>query len=326
MPHCSKLVLAILLGWPSMHAAQNLFQFRNGFWINFHHYLYAEALAGSDSARGRLRSSAEDVIRKAPCKAIPDDKRAAWQKAIDYYRANYVQPDWLFVDDMRRLNDTMGDASDSDDPPTGLPAELRQALQRAAPAYRAACWAEHRRANAEWIASLEKKLAQHGPPLAKRLLLVYEAKWPERLVVDAVAYANWAGAYTYRHHITVSSANPDYQDDSLEMIFHETSHALEGKLFDEVDAEFKRRKAEMPRDFDHALIFFTAGILVKQELAKTDPSYLPYADRLGIYKRVPHWTEYEAALQRTWEPYLEGNKPRKEAIAELVEEVSAARK
>ncbi len=318
---CPKVLLAILICCPSLHAAPDLFQFRNGFWINLHHYLYAQALATSDSVTGRLRSSAEDAIKNAPCKAMPEKQQEAWQKAVEYYRANYVKSDWLFDDDMRRVNDMMGDAADSDDPPAGLPAELRQALKGAAPVYRAACWQEHKETNAAWIKVLQGKLAQHGDALAKRITDVYEAKWPSDMVVDAVTYANWAGAYTYDQHITVSSANPDYQENSLEMIFHETSHALDTKLFDELQAEFVAKHAEMPRDLYHVVIFFTAGILAQQELQKTYPDYVPYAERTGMYKRVQHWSDYKAALQRTWELFLEGRKSRKEAMAELVDEI-----
>jgi len=304
------------------HGKAALFHFRNGFWINLHHHLYAQALATSETAKNRLRSSAEDAIQNAPCKAIPEAQRAAWQKAIDYYRTNYTAKDWLFDDDLRRLNDTMGNAADSDDPPAGLPAELREVLKPAASVYRTACWDDHRRANQAWIEALQERLEVHGRAIARRLTDVYEAKWTDAIVVDAVAYANWSGAYTYDQHITVASVNKDYQGDSaLEMIFHESSHALDTKLFDELQAEFAAKHADMPRDLFHVVIFFTAGVLAQQELKKTDPDYTPYAYRLGIYKRVPEWGEDEAILQRTWLPYLEGAKPRKEAIQELAQGV-----
>ena len=77
----------------------------------------------------------------------------------------------------------------------------------------------------------------------------------------------------------------------------------------------------MPRDLFHVVIFFTAGILTQQELRKTDPGYAPYAERTGMYKRVPGWGDDEAVLQRAWLPYLEGKKARKEAIAELAQGV-----
>ena len=53
---------------------------------------------------------------------------------------------------------------------------------------------------------------------------------------------------TYGTHITVDSVNSDYQGDSdLEMVFHESSHALDTKLFDEFADEFKLQNARWPR-------------------------------------------------------------------------------
>lgn len=215
------VLLAILVCCPSLFAESNLFQFRNGFWINLHHYLYAQALAGAESVRTpRLKSSAADAIRNAPCQAIPTAQQPAWQQAVKFYATNYISKEWLFDDEMQRLNDLLGSAADSDSPPAGLPPELEKVLKTAAPIYRKSCWPAHKQANAEWLRSLQARLAQHGPALAARLTQLYDAKWPA-IVVDVVSYANWAGAYTYDHHITLDSVNPDYQGNSaLEMIFH----------------------------------------------------------------------------------------------------------
>ena len=61
------------------------------------------------------------------------------------------------------------------------------------------------------------------------------------------------------------------------------------------------------------LIFYTAGILTKQELVRSNPSYVPYGDRLGIFQRVQGWSEDEAVFGVAWKPYLEGKKKREEA-------------
>jgi hypothetical protein len=105
------------------------------------------------------------------------------------------------------------------------------------------------------------------------------------------------------------------------MIFHESSHALDTKLFNEFADAFKLQGAHWPRQFDHALIFYTAGILTKEELARTNPSYVPYGDRLGIFQRVQGWSEDEAALDRSWKPYLEGKKTRKEATRDVAKTI-----
>jgi hypothetical protein len=305
-----------------VQAAAPLFHFRNGFWINLHHYLYAQALATSDNSMPRLRQSAINAQSNVPCPPIPEGERGVWQQAVDFYAVHYLTRDWLFDNDMRELNDLLSDADNNSDPPAGLPTDLRQVLTQAAAAYRTGCWATHQRANSAWIEALEGKLAQHGTGISQRLEEIYQAKWPVSLVVDVVTYANWAGAYTYDHHITADSVNPDYRGDSaLEMIFHESSHALDGRLFDQVHEEFARNHADMPRQFDHALIFFTAGVITKQELHNPDPDYVPVADRLGIYKRIRHGSEDEKAFRQYWQPYLEGKTSREKALRGLVQAI-----
>lgn len=318
------LLLAIIISAPTIRADE-LIEFRNGFWTNLHHYLYAQALAQTEAAGTRLRSTANRAIQHAPC-TIPASDRAVWDSAVEFYATHYITKDWLFDDEMRQLNDAlgqMGDATGETVQSSGaLPEDLRNALIGAANVYRQACWPAHQGANAAWTAAEKDRLAKYGAALARHLERVYDAKWPAHLVADVVIYANWAGAYTYDTHITVDSVNSDYQGDSaLEMIFHESSHALDTKLFDEFADAFKLQDAQWPRQFDHALIFYTAGILTKQELARTNPSYVPYGDRLGIFQRVQGWSEDEAAFDRSWKPYLEGKKTREETIRDVVKAV-----
>ena len=315
-----SLLLFIALLHSSTCFAFDLFHFRNGFWINLHHYLYAQALAAGQGS-ARTNTSARDALQQAPCDAMPERAGADFQAAVAFYAANYAAKDWLFDADMWRLNDLLGDAGNDAHPPQSLPADVRTTLERAAPGYRAACWPAHQRANEQWIAALRPLLAQHGDAIANRLADIYESRWPHP-VVDVVTYANWSGAYTYDEHITLASVNPDYQGNSaLEMIFHESSHALGDRLFDQLRAAFARDKSEMPRNFDHALIFFTAGIVTKQELRAVAPDYVPYGDRLGIFRRVPYWSEDETAFIRYWQPYLEGKTSRQSALDQLAKAI-----
>jgi len=315
------ILLLLIISAPTVRAAEPI-EFRNGFWINLHHYLYAQALAETKTAGPRLLSTANSAIQHAPC-TIPGSERVVWTSAVEFYATHYISKDWLFDDEMRQLNDALGQMGDATGKTlrsaSALPEDLREVLIGAAAVYRHACWPAHHGANAAWIGAEKARLAKHGATLVRRLEQVYLAKWPEHLIADVVTYANWAGAYTYGTHITIDSVNSDYQEDSaLEMIFHESSHALDTTLFEEFADEFKLQRAPWPRQFDHALIFYTAGILTKQELARTNPSYVPYGDRLGIFQRLQGWSEDEAAFDRAWKPYLEGKKTRKEAIQDVV--------
>jgi len=72
---------------------------------------------------------------------------------------------------------------------------------------------------------------ERGPieALAPRVAAGYGAQWPaERTVVDVVAYANWAGAYTTNDptHVTVSSTDSRLEGaGALEILFHEVDES-----------------------------------------------------------------------------------------------------
>ena len=307
---CLRIVLCLLLSSTAFSSQEpsTLFNFHNGFWINLHHFLYAQALAQS-SDHSRVGSSARIATANAPCANLTSAaEAAAWQDSVRFYGEHYASKDWLFDGELGHINTVLGKAGDDKHPPSELPSELRDQLERAAPFYRQACWPNHAKANAAWIEGLKPLLREHGGAIASRLAAAYETTWPSTPIdVDVVVYANWAGAYTNPPHITAGSVNHDYTGDSaLEMIFHEASHTLVDHLADKIAAEFEKVHHEFPRQLDHAVIFFTAGFVTKTELKKSDPDYQPYAYRLGIYSRSPVWTGYEKVLRQYWQPYLEG--------------------
>ena len=310
-------LFTIALFLPTACSAADLFQFRNGFWINLHHYLYAEALAQGTNVNPRWQASARAALEHAPCSAFAADEQRDWNEVVKLYEQSFSSRDPLFDQELLAVNRALGSADDRGSAPISISNPLRGQLQRAADAYRAHCWPAHQRANALWIAALGPRLADHGTPIAKRLSEVYGEPWPN-IVVDVVTYSNWAGAYTADHQITVDSLNPDYQGDSaLEMIFHEASHTIDDGIIKQLSAAFRKLNSDQPNGFEHALIFFTAGALTQTELRSSDPEYVPYAYRLGIYKRVPFWAEDEQLFQQYWQPYLQGKHSRQAAIESM---------
>ena len=80
---------------------------------------------------------------------------------------------------------------------SGLQADLVEALDRAAPVYRAHWWAEQDRTNRAWIAQVAPMVRQMGLTLSAQLSEVYQRPWPQgRLRVDVVWYGGPYGAYT----------------------------------------------------------------------------------------------------------------------------------
>jgi hypothetical protein len=313
---CFRSLIIFIVGCGSAFATPKpLFNIRDGFWINLHHYLYAEALAKSAKANPRWSSSAQDAIRRAPCSSFSSkDAATIWDSAVTFYAENYAARDMLFDREFAHMNDVLGDAGDSPRLPPELPADMSAELEKAAPIYRESCWPEHRKLNQEWIVSLEPLLATHGVHIAARLSEIYRTEWPTTpLPADVVIYADWAGAYTAPPHITIGSVQDILGSAQLETIFHEALHTMDRRMIEDLDAAFTRQHSR-PYDLDHVIIFFTAGFVTKQELENSDPNFDPYAYRHGMYKRVQYWDQDEAALRKYWQPYLEGKIRRQEAL------------
>src|SRR5262249_48994291 len=135
--------------------------------------------------------------------------------------------------------------------------------------------------------------------------------------VHVSGYANWAGAYSTDGNLLVASSLDRGTAGSLglETVFHEAMHqwdeAMQRLLGDRARATGKR----LPPNVSHAMIFYTAGEAVKRAI----PGHVPSAEALGVWARG--FAGLRDALAETWQPYLDGNGTRDDAIAALVEKL-----
>jgi hypothetical protein len=272
-----------------------IFEFHSGFWVNLHHFLYEQAAAATP-----------------PASAPP-----AWRKAVDYYHSQVVLRD-LLSDEAAHINDRLSDlesAASLHD--SGLPPGLVDALESAAPIYKAQWWPKHDAANHAWIEAVTPQVAMYGASLKKELAAAYQTDWPATPVrVDVAEYANWSGAYTtiFPTHVTVSSVNPGNQGDAaLEVLFHESSHALILKIRDALGQEMAaEHKLFRTRNFWHAVLFYTTGEIVRRHL----DNYAPYVFKNGLYMKA--WTGAPEVLDKDWKPYLDGEIDLPTAVRRLV--------
>lgn len=301
-----------------------VFEFHSGFWVNLHHTLYYEARTLRES-RGAARDGS--LVR------LNDAERAAWDKAVAYYSAHYADRDLLFSTEMILLKNQLGDFEVCEDLAgakqkrcdAGLPRDLTQILDAAAPVYRQHLWPQHDRANRKWIAAVSPLVRHEGLALAQRLAGIYQTRWPRgRIWVDVCAFANWAGAYTTLDPLRVTIASLDARnqgDAALEVLFHEASHGIAEPIQETIARECRQRNKPIPRDLWHALLFYSTGEVIRSAMARdagTTPagSYTPYAVRTGLYQRG--WQEYYELLSRFWQPYLDGQTSYDDAIARMV--------
>ena len=281
-----------------------LFAFQSNFWVNLHHF--ARAVARGMPAPGEL-SAAE---------------RSAWDAGVAFYRDRYMNRDLVFDEGMIEINNALrvvtGTASLGAAP---LDPELKATLERLAPIYRAHWWPAHDAANRAWIAAVEPLLRRHGATLSRRIAASYDRSWPEAPIpVDLSVTAGPVGAYTTSPptHTTIAPG-PGYGGlASLEMLFHEASHAWGKALQDEIRESSEARHKTVPPQLWHAVLFYNAGELTRRTLLKDGVSdYVEYAVRQNLYPDLCG-TSCRELVAQAWDPHLDGRASIEEAIDGLV--------
>ena len=317
-----------------------VFELHSGFWVNLHHFLYLQArlMKGNSSSRDSSRGAAPADEPPASLLDFPADEIRAWQDAVAFYAKDLADRDLLLNGDMENINNQLSsleacaelEGKSSALCKSGLRKDLVEALERAAPVYRAHWWTAQDHDNREWIAQVTPLIQQMGVQLSGQLADVYQRPWPAgRLRVDVVWYGGPYGAYTTLSPTHVTIASHDARNRGIygfEVLFHESSHALAGGVNEAIAHDFRERDKPIPRDLWHALLFYTTGELVRRDLAYgtmtlaslqgTDPgAYQPYAARFGLYSGG--WGRFRAMLDLYWRPYLEGKVSFDTAVARL---------
>lgn len=318
MSRLLKVVLSVALlagcatpraGAPA--AQRRLFELRSGFWVNLHQRLMAE----TDPPRVR-------AAPQAGADAFTPEERTAWEAALAVYRRRIPErgPLTPLSDELVQLNQQLSSAEAAPHlQGTGVDPEMAGALQSAAEVYRARGWAEDDRTNRTWIAAIQPPLARAGDAIANELVAVFQSDWPaEPIKVEVSVHAGFLGAYTVSGPalITITSSRSQYQGDAaLEMVFHEASHVLIDPVAKAIERECEAQQKKVPDALWHAVLFYTAGEVVKRHLPS---GYVPYAYANGLYERAPGWKSHEQLLRAYWQPYLGGAMRMDAAIRALV--------
>jgi len=283
----------LLIGCLPAAGQQTTFDFHSNFWVNLHHFLYEQAIA------------------KSPAPSATAD----WQHAVDVYRTDITKHE-LLSRDIAGINASLSAVENTESlKDSGLDAELRDLLEKAAPVYKARWWPEHNRQNLAWIAAATPLVAKYETVMKKELGAAFQTPWPsEPIHTDVAEYASWAGAYTLVEptHVTISSTGAVDQE-AVEILFHEASHGMIKKVSDALSAELEsQQKLFQRRAFWHAVLFYTAGEVARRHL----DHYTPYAIRHGLYDRG--WPGALPVLEKDWNPYLDGKIDLATAVHRLV--------
>jgi len=318
----SRVALAAMIGFALMAAPSSgsadrpesppIFIFHSAFWINLHHFLYQQALSENPALVDRNTDGTPT---------------AELIESIEFYKQFLVSRDLLFDEGMVAAKNSLEDQENNTSllETVHLPESLANTLRQAAPAYRENWRMQQDRVNQEWIAKVSPLVDRFGGRLVQGMSRIYQTPWPVSAIrVDVTNFASWAGAYTTNNptRITISSVDPANQGvAALETLFHEASHGISRKLEQAIARECASQKVVLPRkDFWHAVIFYTAGELVRRDF----PDYTPYAYQNGLWKRA--WPMYVDALERDWRPYLEGKVSFDAAVTTLVKDVGESKR
>jgi hypothetical protein len=291
------------------NATAPLFRFHVDFWANLNQVLLHESLVprtgfeGPKSLKNRHVVSAETL---APSEA------AQWREALAYYDGHFTTRNLFdrFIHVMPALL-TVGPTQP---PPatSDLDAEWRSRLLVATPVYRAHFWPAHERKNRAYVEGMQSQIAAHGAWFEERLVAVYGMPLPaEPIDVEVTPVVPPFGGFTQGEPpylppnaalITISSEDSSYAGDTgVEMMFHEVSHLIVGRVEKGLEASAKRQGRTAPPRLWHDVIFYTAGHLARERFG---PAYVPYAERPSS-KLFAEDDPTLLVLKREWQPYLD---------------------
>lgn len=301
-----RAAVALVLFLSAGSGSAQRWELQSNFWVNLHQTML------DASQNGRPLES-----------TLTEFERSAWNNAVHTYRVRFYDRSVVFDEELVRINDALSSATDL--PPEGFAEEVTKALLSAAPVYRKHRWTEDHRTNLFWISVAEGMLSDTGEELAADHARVYGVAFPPRTLVDVSAAAGPNGAYTTLGrfvHTTISSRDPRYQGyAALEMLLHESSHAIVGPtggaIGPEIQSAARTSGRLAPRELWHAVLFYTSGELARRVLRQRGISdYTPAIYKEAMFDRA--FFGFKEPLETYWQAYLEGRMERADAIAAMV--------
>lgn len=312
------LLLSLLLSAGQAAQPSPLFRFEsNEVWLNLHHYLYVLG-----RARAKTADSSRDAVSGAPAdearglETLTEAERRAWSEAVGFYADGLSRKDAVFDDPLPAITRALANADEASSlAGTSVDPAVAAALERVIPIYRKAWWPAHQAANRARQTEIQGLVDRYGRQVLAHITRAYGMEWPSGgYPVHWSAFSNWAGAYSTRGNVLVmSSLAADLRGaHGLETAFHEGMHQWDTLVQKLLSDEARRTNTRLPPNLSHGMIFFTAGDAVRRVV----PNHVPYAEAFGVWDRG--FGVFKTPLQETWQPYLDGQGTRDEAIAALV--------
>jgi hypothetical protein len=201
----------VLANVQAQRARSSMFVFQNNFWLNLHQFL-----------RGEIYRRGVKIPLGIDPTSLNDSDRSAWASAIDVY-TNVAKTDLVFDEAARRIANALATTGDLPRLPDGLiDVATTDALNAAAPIYRARLWPARQRDNDVWNASAKVLVDGHETAMATALANAYHITWPgDPFLVDAVGEIGPNSAVThdgppgFAAHIQAGAASARNTGDAL---------------------------------------------------------------------------------------------------------------
>ena len=297
------------------------FEFYSNFWINQHHFLYANA----DSAEG---GNWDDGFTEGELEELSSAEKDILKEGIVFYRDSVISYNLLFNRGLYNLKRRLIDFDQDDDfAIENFSDELVLHLNRVKPVYEKYFWEKHDQSNREIVTRNLEFINRYENQIFDRIATLAQQPWKkEKVRVDVTYYANWAGAYTSTQpetHVVITSRSRGQkaEGDWLELLFHEPSHSIISRSEYKVAAVISEVSENLglnpPRNLWHSLLFYFSGLAVQEALEDEGIEYELYMirnDVFGnhhevIFEHMPAYvrgeTTFEEALERLISAYNE---------------------
>ncbi len=288
--------------WPSsLIERTDRYAFYSNFWINLHHFLYAQA----QRADGQPIDGGRNLSR---------DEFAQIDGAIDWYRDNLADRDLLMDRRMYAVKRALIGYEAHVLPEAGeVAGEHLAQLETAASIYRKYYWPRHDRQNREIVAWHLDRIRSMENQVLDRISELAQQPWPdEEIRVDLTWDANWAGAYCTTQPIhAVLTSRPGGPDNSwppggwLELLFHEPSHAIidpDQSTVGKTIFQVAEQQGHLdPGQLWHAVLFLFSGTAVQEALHQAGIDHQLLMVSEGIFSR------YQPEVNEGFLKYIAGD-------------------
>ncbi len=276
--------------------------------VNLHHFLYE--MARDESQFYQLQVSPK----------LTTEQRNKFNYAINFYRENYIKKKVnLYWSDSQLASFTV--KLNKRTPITDKNSALVDTFNYILPVYKQTLWPLHLEQNLTWYNHLAPKLDKYGEKINASVEKAFQSPLVivQQHMIDIVYKAGIRqGAYTSGRtsHTIINSTDKNYSGwASLEMIFHEVSHAVavnhESKINRLIKSEFSNSDFKVL----HPIVFYTVAQIIKENIAPEHHNYVSYATKNDLY--VKGWGIKEAILIKYWQPYLDGKVTMEQAIKNM---------